>query len=91
MKTIKLILAATLTAAMLAGCGCSNDNSDVTPSPTGSPMTDMQQNGNTADTAKSGAQDMGDAANDLTQGAGNAVRDAVDGVENAVGNMTGNN
>ena len=92
-KTIKLILAATIAAALMTGCGSRNDNSDITPTPSSSPMTDMQQNNNnnTSGTAKSGMDDMGDAAKDLTDGAGNAVKGAVDGVQNAVGSMTGNN
>ncbi len=92
MKTIKLILAATLAAALMTGCGSNNDKSDITPTPSSSPMTNTQQSGNnTSDAANGGMDGMGDAAKDLTDGAGNAVKGAVDGVQNAVGSMTGNN
>lgn len=89
MKTIKLILAAALTAAMITGCGSGkNDTGNMTVSP--SPTVGTQQNNSAADTAKSGMDDIGDAAKDITDGAGSAVKGAVDGVENAVGDMTGN-
>lgn len=89
MKTIKLILAATLTAALMASCGTAkNDKGNTTASP--SPTAAAEQKTNTADTAKSGMDDIGDAAKDITDGAGSAVKGAVDGVENAVGDMTGN-
>ncbi len=93
MKIFNLILAGMLSAMLLTGCG-TDDNSNITPSPTpdtANGTANNQTGNNMADDAKSGMEDVGDAVSDLTQGAGNAVKDSVDGVEGAVDSMTGNN